>query len=129
MKSLSSLLIQPALGLCLLLHLQPVDAWIDFSIRYWAGVYGLNEDCFMELARRESSLDPYAIGPAGEVGLFQWKLTPWDWAQTILGDCQPYARAVNPWVASQTAAFMLSTGKYDHWWRALPYCGCSIRDE
>lgn len=49
----------------------PTAAEIESLIRSTAANYGVDPNLAVALARRESSLSPYAVGSAGEVGVFQ----------------------------------------------------------
>jgi len=66
---------------------------LEQQIAQTAQYYGVAPQLALELARRESSLNPSAIGEAGEVGLFQLMpataaelgVNPWDVSQNIAG--------------------------------------------
>ncbi|HEX2241595.1 MAG TPA: transglycosylase SLT domain-containing protein [Actinomycetota bacterium] len=69
--------------------------------------FGLSPDYLVAVAMCESSLNPYAVSPAGYYGLFQFG--PITWSEF------GYGSIWDPVAQSRTAARMLADGHHRRW--------------
>jgi hypothetical protein len=77
------------------------------AIYYWAGQYGVSADWLMSVAACESGFDPNAVGPNGEIGVFQWM--PSTWAAYSGGNIW------DPWEQARMTASAFSQGLSYMW--------------
>ncbi|MFN2525564.1 MAG: transglycosylase SLT domain-containing protein [Actinomycetota bacterium] len=84
----------------------PVDK-IESVIIKAADEFGLSRDYLISVAMCESSLNPYAVSPAGYYGLFQFGPVTW----SEFG----YGSIWDPVAQSRTAARMLAEGHHRRW--------------
>lgn len=53
--------------------------WIAADIAAAADAYGIDYYTMFALAACENNFDPDAVGPYGEIGIYQWLPDTWDW--------------------------------------------------
>ena len=119
------------LGLSFVLVLPAsAEASVDFSLRYWARRYSLDEHKFVWLAYLESSLDPTKTGAAGEHGLTQFMPETWYWTWELMGveEIPSFEQAFDPWLNAQAAAYMIHRG-YGWLWFTYELCGLGLPTE
>ena len=77
------------------------------AIYYWSAYYGISADWMLRVARCESGFDPTAVGPNGEIGVFQFMSGTF----YAYGGSNPW----DPWDNARVAASMFSQGLSWHW--------------
>lgn len=77
------------------------------AIYYWGAYYGVSGDWLYRVAACESGFDPYAIGPNGEIGVFQFMPSTF----YAYGGASIY----DPWDQARVASQMFSQGLSWHW--------------
>ncbi len=85
----------------------PSVASVESIIVSAADEFGLSRDYLLAVAMCESSLNPYAVSPAGYYGLFQFG--PITWSEF------GYGSIWDPVAQSRTAARMLADGHHRRW--------------
>lgn len=86
--------------------------WISDAIYSAAAYYGVSSWLMLSIAACESNFDPSTVGWAGEIGIFQWLPSTWDWiGQGSIWDT---------WDQAYSTAWALANGYASHWtcyWR------------
>jgi soluble lytic murein transglycosylase-like protein len=97
-------------GVCVDSTWNSVDCAPDYiaeAIFSAAAYYGVDPWVLARVAACESHFDPYAVGAAGEIGLFQWFTD--EWAAYGSGDIW------NVWDQAYATAWSFANGRASHW--------------